>query len=399
MKQADVVVVGGGPAGCAAALAAAGAGARVVLVDEQPDLGGHLRWRVAPTHGLEPDLDGQPGVRVAAALAERVAAAGVEVARGSVALGFFEDNVVGVVEGETAYTLRAASVIVATGSTDRVLPFPGWTLPGVMTARAAQLFLHVHRVLPGRRVVVVGDGPDADEVANAFAVAGAEVVARVPGVAGLQAGGDREVEEVEVDGQSYAADTVVLALGRLPDPELALQARVETVFDAAVGAHVPRRDEHLATSQPGVYVVGEAAGAVSVAEAMAEGRLAGLAAAGAPEADIAAAREALQGLRTATSGNRALPVVNADVPMCLCRCEEVTLAAVRQAIAEGATTLDDVKRRTRAGMGICQGIFCLPAVAALLRDEAGVPAEEIVPMTARPPARAIPLSALTMLEE
>ena len=152
MKQADVVVVGGGPAGCAAALAAAGAGARVVLVDEQPDLGGHLRWRVAPTHGLEPDLDGQPGVRVAAALAERVAAAGVEVARGSVAWGFFEDNVVGVVEGETAYTLRAASVIVATGSTDRVLPFPGWTLPGVMTARAAQLFLHVHRVLPGRQI-------------------------------------------------------------------------------------------------------------------------------------------------------------------------------------------------------------------------------------------------------
>ena len=83
----------------------------------------------------------------------------------------------------------------------------------------------------------------------------------------------------------------------------------------------------------------------------------------------------------------------------VCRCEEVDADELRSAIAAGARTINDVKRRTRAGMGICQGIYCLPAVAALLRDEAGVPAEEIVPMTARPPARAIPLSALTMLEE
>lgn len=401
MRQADVAVVGAGPAGCAAALAAAEAGARVILIDEQPDLGGHLRWRVAPIQGLEPDLDGLPGIRVAASLAARVTAAGVEVVREAVAWGLFEGNVLGVAAGESSFTVEAQRVVVATGSTDQVLPFPGWDLPGVMTARAVQIFLHLHRVLPGQRVVVVGSGPEAEEVAADIEAAGAEVVARVPGIAGLAASGGDEVEAVEIDGLSHAADTVVLALGRQPDPELALQARVETVYDDAAGGHVLRRDPSLATSQPGLYVVGDAAGIVPVAEAMAEGRLAGLAAAGAPEADIAAARGALEDLRAAAERAPAevLHSGEPDATVCLCRCEEVGVEAVHQAIAEGAATLDDIKRRTRVGMGLCQGIYCLPAVAALLRDAAGTPPEAIVPMTARPPARALPLALLAALEE
>ncbi|MDI3340489.1 MAG: (2Fe-2S)-binding protein [Sphaerobacter sp.] len=85
--------------------------------------------------------------------------------------------------------------------------------------------------------------------------------------------------------------------------------------------------------------------------------------------------------------------------VCICRCEEVSAAAIRQAIAEGASTLDDVKRRTRAGMGLCQGIYCLSTVAAMLQEQAGIAPEEIAPMTARPPARVIPLAALAALED
>lgn len=83
----------------------------------------------------------------------------------------------------------------------------------------------------------------------------------------------------------------------------------------------------------------------------------------------------------------------------ICRCEAVLAGAVRQAISDGATTINDVKRSTRAGMGICQGIFCTRSVAALLHTSGGQPMEDIVPMTARPPARPVPLEALAATEE
>jgi NAD(P)H-nitrite reductase large subunit len=82
----------------------------------------------------------------------------------------------------------------------------------------------------------------------------------------------------------------------------------------------------------------------------------------------------------------------------ICRCEEVTAGHIRAALSHGALTLSDVKRRTRAGMGVCQGIFCTRAIARVLRDEAGVPHDTILPMTARPPARVIPLAALADLD-
>ena len=88
-----------------------------------------------------------------------------------------------------------------------------------------------------------------------------------------------------------------------------------------------------------------------------------------------------------------------DSRITLCRCEEISLEAVRQAIAEGALTVNDVKRRTRAGMGLCQGIYCTRAIALLLHQEAGVPLEEIAPMTARPPARLIPIDLLAAVDE
>lgn len=85
--------------------------------------------------------------------------------------------------------------------------------------------------------------------------------------------------------------------------------------------------------------------------------------------------------------------------VCVCRCEEVDSDTIRQAIDEGAHTINDVKRRTRAGMGICQGIFCTRAIADMIHAQAGVPLEEIEPMTARPPARLIPVAELAGLDE
>jgi NAD(P)H-nitrite reductase large subunit len=84
---------------------------------------------------------------------------------------------------------------------------------------------------------------------------------------------------------------------------------------------------------------------------------------------------------------------------CVCRCEAISAAQIRHAIAVGAISVNDVKRRTRAGMGLCQGIFCVRTVAALLHAEAGVPLEALTPMTARPPARVVALAALANPDE
>ena len=81
----------------------------------------------------------------------------------------------------------------------------------------------------------------------------------------------------------------------------------------------------------------------------------------------------------------------------VCRCEEVDVAELRQAVAAGARTINDVKRRTRAGMGICQGIYCLEHVAALLAAETGAPRDAVLPMTSRPPARLLTIGALASL--
>jgi NAD(P)H-nitrite reductase large subunit len=83
----------------------------------------------------------------------------------------------------------------------------------------------------------------------------------------------------------------------------------------------------------------------------------------------------------------------------VCRCEEILAGEIQQAISDGAATINDVKRRTRAGMGVCQGIFCTRTIAAMIHHGAGVSFDDLVPMTARPPARLIPLAQLAASEE
>ncbi|HET7036343.1 MAG TPA: FAD-dependent oxidoreductase [Thermomicrobiaceae bacterium] len=292
----DVAIAGAGPAGIAAALAAAASGAHTVLIDEQPEPGGHLRWSIEPAPALREDPAGQPGFRVAAALRQELATSGVETRSATIAWGLFAGNVLGLAGPGGAAELPARAIVVASGSTDIVAPFPGDTLPGVLTARALLIFLHIHRVLPARRFVLLGFERTA-ELTRAIQLAGADVVARSENASLVRALGDGRLERVRLGDLDVEADGLVLALGRQPDAELALQAQAETRFSLEVGGWVPLRTPRLETSAPGVYVAGEAGGSGSVAESLAEGRLAGLAAAGAPAAAIAAALARLDEVR------------------------------------------------------------------------------------------------------
>lgn len=399
MKTCDVCVVGAGPAGVGAALAAAGTGATVMLIDEQPQPGGRLRERVALVADVtQSDEASLPAVQVAGKLAAIVEASPVEFVSGIV-WGLFEDNVLGVLAGEECFSVQAGAIIVATGSTDVVRPFSGWTLPGVLTSQQLQRLLHLERVLPGSRYVVIGDGELATEVEHDIEAAGGQIVARCPNVAAIEASGAAKVERVRINGEEHNADVVVIALGKQPDAALALQARVSLRFDAGSRTQVPATDSVCRTSDSRLFVAGDAAQVTSERAAFAHGQLAGTAAAGASAEMIEAARLA----SASTLGSIGdsidffLPALSDD--LLVCRCEQVGAATVRQAIGEGALTLNDVKRRTRCGMGLCQGIFCLGTVAELIHQQAGVAYEQLEPMTYRPPARPIPLEALASMSE
>jgi pyruvate/2-oxoglutarate dehydrogenase complex dihydrolipoamide dehydrogenase (E3) component len=193
--------------------------------------------------------------------------------------------------------LEAGEIVVATGSTVLMQPFAGSTLPGVMTARALQIFLHQHRVFPGHTFAVIGSGADAEEVSTAIETAGANVACRASSVDEVQVSGRRRVERFSCGETSGDVDCVVVALGRQPDPELALQALAENALRLEAGGFVPILNDNNESTAPKLYLAGDAAGIVRDAEAFAQGRLAGLAAAGVNDRDLAAARDVLAALR------------------------------------------------------------------------------------------------------
>lgn len=397
LSHCDVAVVGAGPAGMAAAHVAAGAGCRVVLLDAGPRPGGQF-WRHRT--GSPPD---DPAYRRLAGALSRVDH------RPDAAVWFAEP---GFLLHTSAGEIAADRLVLATGAHDRVVPFPGWTLPGVTTAGGAQALLKGHGVLIGRRVVVAGTGPFLLPVAAGLARAGARVVGvfeasnpmrmirrlpvpagklveaagyagtlaryRVPyrtGHAVVAAHGDGEVAEVTVapvDRPSatrrIACDALAVGYGFTPALELPLLLGCATTMDG--DGLVVAVDHAQRTSVAGVYAAGEITGVGGADLAIAEGALAGAAAAGAPPPRGMLRRRTV--LRRFAAALRAVHPVPVGWPDWLaddtvvCRCEEVRHRAVREAVRElGATDARTVKLLTRTGMGWCQGRICGFAVGCL----------------------------------
>lgn len=440
-----LAVIGAGPAGLAAALAAAEAGVRVVLIDAAAEPGGQFYRQPAAALGARRPQALHHAWRTWQRLRARLDA---QLAAGRITClmdhhiwlvepGFTVHMLLGPTQ-QASQAVRADAVVLATGGYEQVLPFPGWTLPGVLTAGGAQAMLKGGLVLSGRTAVVAGTGPLLMPVAAGLAAAGARVAALVesadprafarhastlaahPGKLAEGAGyaarlarhrvplrwrhavvaahGTDRLEAVTVAGpggaeRRIACDTLAVGHGMLPHTDLAetLGARIEA---GAVAVDAEQR-----TSVAGLWAAGEATGIGGAALALAEGEIAGRSVAArlcrtepAP-ADWAGPARTRAGLRrffAAIDSVYAPPAGWAElVPddTVLCRCEEVPAAAVREAVAElGATDLRTVKLLTRAGMGWCQGRVCAPGVAGV----AGCP----VGAARRPFARPVPLGVL-----
>lgn len=397
MSRFDVAVVGAGPAGMAAAARIVEAGRRVVVLDVGARAGGqYWRHRV----GAEP-----AGYR---RLARRLE--GVEY-RGGASVWFAEPGFrLHTDEGE----VRAERVVLATGAHDRVVPFPGWTLPGVTTAGGAQALLKGSGVLVGRRIVVAGTGPFLLPVAAGLAEAGARVVgvyeangalrmagrtppgkvaeaARYAAIFArhripyrtrhivVEAHGADEVEAVTVRGPrgsgTVSCDALAVGFGFVPAIELGTLLGCATRLDADTNL-VLAVDDQQRTSVPGVYAAGEVTGVGGAELAIVEGAITGAAAVDArPDAKLAHRGKALRRFAQALQENFPVPARWADAlrdDTVVCRCEEVPYRAVREAVAElGATDARTVKSLCRTGMGWCQGRVCGYAVSCLtatLRD-------------------------------
>jgi thioredoxin reductase len=443
---------------------AASHGLHTLLVDERPTLGGQIYRQPGPgflvTDAGKLGHDFGRGLDLVRSAAE----AGAELSPGTTVVSLRGTSVVmfGDGPGATATTLRANRVLVAPGAYDRPVAFPGWTLPGVVTAGGAQALVKASRVVPGDRVAFVGSGPLALAFPAQLRHYGVNVVlaleagpapgprslfallSAAPGNLALlrdgaayrlqlmrsgvtlrygrvvvRAEGEGRVEEmvhaaVDADWrvvpgteERMAVDTICVGYGFVTSTELLRLAGCRFGYDEDLGGAVVEVDEWQRTSVPGVLAAGDGTGVRGAPAAADQGRLAALGAAAdlgslSPDQADALARPVRRRLAAKERFRQALRPLYAmgqgvyelaTATTVVCRCEEVTLGRLEEAAA-ATNDANVAKSYTRAGMGLCQGRNCHRQVAAVLARRCGQPISEVAAMTARPPARPVPIKVL-----
>ncbi len=397
----DVLVVGGGPAGLGAAIESARLGARTVLVEGEPSLGGRLRFAA-------PAVSGEPGPVVAARLVAEAAAAGVDVRTSSTAFGIFEDRLVAVAGPDGLLRIRPRQLVIASGGLEQPVLFGNADLPGVMLAGGAERLVNLYRLLPGRSAVVLTGSERGYRTARVLAGAGAAVTildwrasaagpeveaakaagigARTDAVA-VRANGSKRVRSLvaRIGGaeQELGCDLVVIAGQVVPASGLLAQAGATSAYDEDLKAFVP---DHL---PDGIFAAGAVLGESDSAGSQTMGRLAGVAAARAaqPSAEMAAAarRRDLEALAGTARAAVVLPAdAGAGAKTFTCLCMDVTTKEMELAVEEGFDSIELLKRYTALGMGPCQGKSCLAGCvrhAAKLTNrgipETGVPTARV----------------------
>ncbi|TQI66983.1 NAD(P)/FAD-dependent oxidoreductase [Clostridium sp. KNHs216] len=319
MEKREIAIIGGGPAGLAASIEAARAGAHVLLIDENASPGGQLFKQIHKFFGSKAHSAGIRGIDIGKKLLKETEEAGVEVWLNSSVIGLYEGNNLSVVrstaEGKKIVTVQADKILICTGGQENAINFEGWTIPGVMGAGCAQTMVNVNRVLPGKRVLMIGSGNVGLIVSYQLMQAGADVVAIVEaadhiGGYGVHAAKVRRagvpfylrhtiVRAVAGENQEVCAavigqlddqwniipgtektidvDTVCIAAGLRPLAKIAQMYGVKHDFIPEMGGWMPMHDENMETSVHGVYVAGDTAGVEEANTAMDEGRLAGIA--------------------------------------------------------------------------------------------------------------------------
>jgi NADPH-dependent 2,4-dienoyl-CoA reductase/sulfur reductase-like enzyme len=389
-------------------------------------------------------------------LVEAFRSSSAQYAPGATVWSLSQERELGVSIGGQARMLSARRVIIATGALERPFPIPGWTLPGVMTAGAAQTLLKSSGMAAQGRVVLAGCGPLLWLLAWQYVNAGAKIAAvldttpstnrmaalphvlpfltspyltkglrllravrravRVIGkVVDLKAQGENRVRGVSyrtADGEERMepCDVLLLHLGVVPNVNLAMAVGIEHRWDDVQLCWSPVLDGDFATSIHGIAIAGDGAGIAGAGAARERGRIAAFAAVKALRPDAAArlASEeaaARQALAREERGRRFLDLLYRPAPQfrvpagdtIVCRCEEVTAQQIVDAVALGCSGPNQMKSFLRSGMGPCQGRLCGLTVTELMARARGVSAPEIGYYRLRPPVKPITLAELAHL--
>ncbi|MDQ4116625.1 MAG: 2Fe-2S iron-sulfur cluster-binding protein, partial [Actinomycetota bacterium] len=397
----DVLVVGGGPAGLSAAVAAARAGAQVLLVDEQHGLGGHLRWSSDPAERAA----------LRELLAQVAAEPGIEVLSDSVALARYDDNWVPIVQRnlpgvhERLIKARAKTLVVAAGLIERPYVFAGNDLPGVMLSGAARRLTNLYAVRPGDRAVVFTANEAGDATAADLAAAGVEVAevvdARVGGRV-VRARGRGSLSEVELaDGRSVACDLLVTATGWTAPTSLINQSGHDPVYDPSTARFRPDPaglpDQVLVTGG----ILGDGGTGQLVEHGAAVGAQAARRAAASRGAFVTA-----PGVELTSTPDGPVPEVP-DLPAAphpelftagtggfVDLCEDVSEKDLTTAVAEGYDSVELVKRYTTVTMGHTQGKLETVNTVGILAQATGRTIAETGTTTWRPMYAPVTLGAL-----
>ncbi|GGB45723.1 hypothetical protein GCM10011409_24130 [Lentibacillus populi] len=287
--ETDLLIVGGGPAGLHAAYVAASNGIKTIIVDESFSLGGQLRQQTQQLNNLPKQFGDQTGTALAQTLIERLTNLDVTVLLKHTMIGTYKDGRVGVSNGQNTIPIAAKKVIVATGAAEEAFVFPGWTLPGVMTAGAAQILMNREHVIPGKNALVIGSNDFALEVGKQLVENGvclqgivdnevqlvgkkAETVhflkeAGVPVYLDSfvkHASGSGEVEKVIISynntEEEMDIDLVCIGKGLTPILEPFEILNCDFTYEKELGGWLPQYSTMMETSTSSIYVAGNAAG-------------------------------------------------------------------------------------------------------------------------------------------
>jgi thioredoxin reductase/bacterioferritin-associated ferredoxin len=453
----QLVIIGGGPAGLSAAIAAAGQGVEVALLDDQKQPGGQIYRAMESIPEHRAQLLGSEYQR-GAKLVEAFRQSGVEYFADTQVWSLSADRVIGLNHGDQPEMIQADRVILASGAMERPVPFNGWTLPGVMNAGAGQILFKAHGIVPTDGVVLAGSGPLLLLLATQYLNAGVKIknildltpmrnhfralphlprallaqhyllkglaykkelklagIKTLHNVSDLRAEGEGKLQSISFTHnhkpRQIETHLLLVHFGVIPHSHLARSAGCNHQWSKLQQCWHPVTDDWGNSSLEGIQIAGDGAAIGGARTAEHAGRVAAFEAVRAlgfinqNERDVLA-RDDQQWMheelhvRPFLDAFFHIPQKMLKVPdddTIVCRCEEITAGQIRQAVAEGHHDSNQVKFLTRSGMGACQGRQCEQAVANIVAAAGGQGVNEGGHYRGRPPVTPLTLGQLATL--